>query len=240
MDMEETVLVKAHPVDTNLAVAARVLRIGVDMIDNEKLFSIGRSDHRIVARTGNLRNVGKQDGIVSGFEEGSHRVMRYRIPHPIIAAGIEVRGVHQIIFAIVFQHKGTLVPKPLGPGTKLPSLFGLRDEKRFIFEGNEIVVQFGNIKMAFMPAIEDIFTAIPGVVKIAAPIVVEEHMPINRGVSEIEHRAVEHIPKGTLRRISRGDTDAQALILTPAGTIVHDISSIGKHDFRSPKIRLTP
>src|SRR5215217_5553490 len=65
-------------------------------------------------------------------------------------------------------------------------------------------------------------------------------MPIDGGVPKIEHGPVEDIHKRSSWRVGRSYANAQALILSPTGAVVHEIFSFMVYHFRSPKIGATP
>src|SRR6185503_9303079 len=115
----------------------------------------------------------KQHWVMGRFDKGASWTLRNSIAYRIIAAGIAVGRVHQIIFTIMFQHKWTFVPLPFRTRTQFPCLLRLRDEEWFAFQGNQIVIEFGNVEMAFMSALHNILTAIARKVKVFMSIVIQ-------------------------------------------------------------------
>jgi hypothetical protein len=74
-----------------------------------------------------------------------------------------------------------------------------------------------------LAAIDDVFTAVTSIVEISRSIVIDQHMTINRSITEIEQGAVEHIHERAAGGVRCGNTDAQALILSPERAVVPEI-----------------
>ncbi len=175
-----------------------------------------------------------------GFDERTGGAVCNGIAHSIFVAGVEVGRVHQVVFARMFEYERAFVPAPFRRMTSFPILFGPGNQARLSLECKQVVVQFGYVKMTFMAACNDVFATITGVVEVFAPIIIEKDMPVNSGIAEIKHWAVGNLHKRAERGFRHGHAQAQALVLSPTGAVVHEIFALVKDHLGRPEIGFAP
>lgn len=215
-DAQTARIVDVNAVDARHQIprGTRAARIGVAMVNYERLAAVGRFDYRVVPGRRDARvEIGGHQRVVLRFGPRAERRRGCRHSHAVIFVSRVVGRIGHIICVAVFEDERPLVAAVHVAAHQLPRLRGLRDEDRFAVETRQILFEPRGVYLAESVTVA---VAVAGVVQIGsfALVVIDEDMAVDGRVFGREPRRVQVAERpvgGVARREAREQNAARGV-----------------------------